>query len=160
MADETGMAGLQQTNSVRRGPPEHLKAFCFKPGTSGNPNGKRRGQVSLRAALKKHLIQHPESLRDVVQGVLDKARMGDVSAARLIAELLDELRSGGVNIGVAVNPVPVAESFTRDEIDAILKARFEDLKLIESGAVKLPEPAGAVEPAQASAGAGEPGNSG
>lgn len=69
--------------------------FKWKPGQSGNPAGRRKGSVSLAAALQKLLLKEPEKLESVARTLVDAAIAGDVSAARLLFERLDGHKGTG-----------------------------------------------------------------
>lgn len=65
----------------------------FKPGQSGNPSGKRKGTVSLTAALKRLLIGEPGLVDKVARTLVDAAIAGDVASARLLFDRLDGAKS-------------------------------------------------------------------
>lgn len=75
--------------------------FRWKKGQSGNPSGRRKGSVSLAAALQKLLLKEPEKMESVARTLVDAAIAGDVSAARLLFERLDGHKGTGFfNINV------------------------------------------------------------
>ena len=61
----------------------------WQKGVSGNPAGRRKGSVSLAAALQRLLVKEPDKLESVARTLVDAAIAGDVSAARLLFERLD-----------------------------------------------------------------------
>jgi hypothetical protein len=65
----------------------------FKPGQSGNPSGKRRGSVSLVAAIKRALLKEPDKVDQIARTLIDGAISGDVGMARLLLDRLDGSRS-------------------------------------------------------------------
>jgi len=67
----------------------------WKKGQSGNPAGRRKGSVSLAAALQRLLTKEPEKLESVARTLADAAIAGDVSAARLLFERLDGSKATG-----------------------------------------------------------------
>jgi hypothetical protein len=67
----------------------------WKKGQSGNPAGRRKGSVSLAAALQRLLTKEPEKLESVARTLVDAAIAGDVSAARLLFERLDGSKATG-----------------------------------------------------------------
>lgn len=93
--------------------------FRWKKGVSGNPVGKRKGTVSLAAALQRLLTKEPEKLEAVARTLVDSAIAGDVSAARLLFERLDGHKPTGFfslhvdnsdrRIGITVSPQTLAE---------------------------------------------------
>jgi hypothetical protein len=96
-----------------------VASYRWKPGQSGNPAGRRKGSVSLAAALQKLLLKEPEKLESVARTLVDAAIAGDVSAARLLFERLDGHKGTGFfsvhvdnsdrRIGVTVSPQTLAE---------------------------------------------------
>jgi hypothetical protein len=78
-----------------------VAAYKWPKGKSGNPSGRRKGSVSLAAALQKLLLKEPEKLENVARTLVDAAIAGDVSAARLLFERLDGHKGTGFfNINV------------------------------------------------------------
>ena len=74
--------------------PENIKnnsapARRWKKGVSGNPAGRRKGSVSLAAALQRLLTKEPDKLESVARTLVDAAIAGDVAAARLLFDRLD-----------------------------------------------------------------------
>ena len=86
---------------------------------SGNPSGRRKGSVSLAAALQKLLLKEPDKLESIARTLVDAAIAGDVSAARLLFERLDGCKPNGFfainvdasdrRIGITVSPQTLAE---------------------------------------------------
>lgn len=70
-----------QPPAARRGP--------WPKGQSGNPSGKRKGTVSLAAAVKRLLLSEPQLVDDVARTIVNAAVAGDLGAARLLFERLD-----------------------------------------------------------------------
>jgi len=68
---------------------ERVASYRWKKGVSGNPAGRRKGSVSLAAALQRLLVKEPDKLESVARTLVDAAIAGDVSAARLLFERLD-----------------------------------------------------------------------
>ena len=111
--------------------------FRWKKGVSGNPAGRRKGSVSLAAALQKLLLKEPEKLESVARTLVDAAIAGDVSAARLLFERLDGCKPSGFfsvhvdnsdrRIGVSVSPQTLAEI-------ADSRRRYEAEKLCQPSA--------------------------
>lgn len=93
--------------------------FRWKKGMSGNPSGRRKGSVSLAAALQKLLLKEPDKLESIARTLVDAAIAGDVSAARLLFERLDGCKPNGFfainvdasdrRIGITVSPQTLAE---------------------------------------------------
>ncbi len=93
--------------------------FKWKKGQSGNPAGRRKGSVSLAAALQKLLLKEPAKLESIARTLVDSAIAGDVSAARLLFERLDGHKPTGFfsvhvdnsdrRVGITVSPQTLAE---------------------------------------------------
>jgi hypothetical protein len=60
----------------------------FLPGRSGNPGGKRNGEVSLTAWIKRHLASG-KRLSELGRAIYASAVSGDVAAQKLLWERLD-----------------------------------------------------------------------
>jgi hypothetical protein len=65
----------------------------WRKGQSGNPAGKRKGSVSLAAAVKRLLLAEPHLVDQVARTLVDGAIAGDVSMARLLFERVDGHKS-------------------------------------------------------------------
>ncbi len=69
----------------------------FKPGQSGNPNGRPRGSLNLRTLIKKVLDdeitddQGNKTTRGllIVKAMVEKAEKGDVAAFKALAERME-----------------------------------------------------------------------
>lgn len=81
---DTTLAKRKTPNGVR-----------WQKGQSGNPAGRRKGSVSLAAALQRLLTKEPDKLESVARTLVDAAIAGDVSAARLLFERLDGCKPSG-----------------------------------------------------------------
>ncbi len=80
---------------------KHLAPFKWQSGKSGNASGKRKGSVSLTAALKRLLIKEPDKVDAVARTIVDAAIAGDVASARLLFERLDgSLKNPFVSVNV------------------------------------------------------------
>jgi len=105
--------------------------FKWKKGQSGNPAGRRKGSVSLAAALQRLLVNEPDKLESIARTLVDAAIAGDVSAARLLFERLDGHKSTGFlavhvdnsdrRTAVTVSPQVLAEI-------AESRRKYEELK--------------------------------
>lgn len=96
----------------------------WKKGQSGNPAGRRKGSVSLAAALQRLLIKEPDKLESVARTLVDAAIAGDVSAARLLFERLDGHRpTGFFNIAVDASDRRVGISISPQTLSEIAAAR-------------------------------------
>jgi hypothetical protein len=77
------MSTPDTTAPAKRGP------RLWKKGESGNPAGRRKGSVSLAAAVQRLLIKEPQLIDSVARTIVNAAIAGDVAAARLLFERLD-----------------------------------------------------------------------
>lgn len=88
---------------------ENLKPF--KPGTSGNPAGKKRGTLSWKTTIKKWLDVEEDYLNPVtnkrermtqydivILKVLSKARRGDIRAAEFLKDHMEAKAKQGLDI--------------------------------------------------------------
>jgi hypothetical protein len=64
----------------------------FQKGKSGNPNGKPKGTRHRITVLAEKLMQ--DDAKDIVRAVLEAAKGGDMTAARLILERIAPVRKG------------------------------------------------------------------
>lgn len=60
----------------------------FVKGRSGNPSGKRKGTVSLRAAIKRALTD--EDVDAIAGWLVQQAAAGDLRAVKLLLQFLPE----------------------------------------------------------------------
>jgi len=61
----------------------------WKPGQSGNPKGKKKGTVSLVAALKRRLREHPEEVEQLVATWVKQSKGGSAEHLRRLVEYID-----------------------------------------------------------------------
>jgi hypothetical protein len=55
----------------------------FKPGVSGNPQGKKPGTVSKATKLRQSIEQH---VPEILTALVEQARQGDTAAAKLLLD--------------------------------------------------------------------------
>lgn len=87
-ADETTLppdVGFQRDSNGKR--PGGITGKGFRPGRSGNPSGRRRGSVSLAAALARSLTKRDAEV--ICRKLISLAKSGDVPALRLLFDRLD-----------------------------------------------------------------------
>jgi hypothetical protein len=70
-----------QTEKKRQAP-----RTAFKPGQSGNPSGRPRGSKNHATMVALALMEG--DLNDIVKNVIDAAKAGDMSAAKLVIDKL------------------------------------------------------------------------
>ena len=54
--------------------PDEKGRMIFPPGVSGNPAGRPKGSISIKAAIKKRLEENPEELKEIVEHFVKKNR--------------------------------------------------------------------------------------
>jgi hypothetical protein len=64
----------------------------FRKGQSGNPSGKPKGTRNRTTVLAEKLMQ--DDAKDIVQAVLEAAKGGDMTAARLVLDRISPVRRG------------------------------------------------------------------
>jgi len=62
----------------------------FRPGRSGNPSGKRKGCVSLAAALARSLTR--EDAEEICRKLIALCKDGDMAALKLLSHRLEDLQ--------------------------------------------------------------------
>ena len=77
--------GLQRNSNGKS--PGGITGKGFRPGQSGNPSGKRKGSVSLAAALARSLTR--KDAEAICRKLISLAKRGDVPALRLLFDRLD-----------------------------------------------------------------------
>lgn len=70
----------------------------FKPGQSGNPNGRPLKGHSITDAFKKMLGEKPEAKEAIVNKILLAALGGDMTAAKLIWQYMDGMPAQSVDL--------------------------------------------------------------
>lgn len=85
--------------------PEPLKANLWKKGQSGNPNGKKKGSVSLKKLLVKLLneknAKDPEGRKNAelfIYAEVARALKGDKDARKMIWEYVEGMPDANVNV--------------------------------------------------------------
>ena len=113
---------MNTENTTKRA--AQVAAYKWKKGVSGNPAGRRKGSVSLAAALQKLLLKEPEKLESVARTLVDAAIAGDVSAARLLFERLDGCKpSGFFSVHVDASDRRTAVTVSPQVLSEIAEAR-------------------------------------
>jgi hypothetical protein len=75
----------ENTAGKQRGSP-------FQKGQSGNPRGKPKGARNTTTVMAEKLMQN--DAKDIVRAVLEAAKGGDMTAARLVLERISPVRKG------------------------------------------------------------------
>lgn len=113
----------------------------FKPGKSGNPSGRPPGIEDKRAKYRKLLADDAEA---VIKKVVEKAKEGDMTAARMILErLAPPIKARGVPIHASIPDGSFDEqaqavfealnngNLSADELTALIGAVVQRAKLAE-----------------------------
>ena len=102
---------------------------AWKPGQSGNPSGRRPGTGQL-AKLRETIAT---SIPELLENLIEKARGGDVQAARLLLErVLPPVRAAE-----AVQPLTLPDGSLTDQGRAVLRAVAEGVLAPGQGAQLL-----------------------
>ena len=83
----------------------------FKPGQSGNPNGRPPKGYSITEAFKSMLGAQPEVKAQIVEAIKEKALKGDPAAQKLIWQYMDGMPKQGIEI-TGEDGGPVEQSIT------------------------------------------------
>lgn len=119
---------------------ENLKKYEFKKGVSGNPNGRPKGSLSLSTILRVVLeSEHKRKDKNtgevitkigsawVAESLFKKATNGDVAAIREVFDRVDGKVVNTVDIGNKNDlPFRFQDKYTKEELDAINKIRYDD----------------------------------
>ncbi len=111
-----------------------VTSYRWQKGVSGNPAGRRKGSVSLAAALQKLLLKEPDRLESVARTLVDAAIAGDVSAARLLFERLDGHKGTGFfNLNIDASDRRTAVTVSPQVLGEIAAARrrYEEKNLCQ-----------------------------
>lgn len=125
--------------------------MTFKPGESGNPNGRPAGSKNRRSQIAKLLEPYTEEL---ISKAVELARNGDVNALRLCVErLIPKASHEAVNLNfntAELNNIQYLMDFGREILSAVANGEItpdvaKDLsmiadshrRLIEHGDIKL-----------------------
>ena len=84
----------EQPESSRRNPADHLAPYQFKPGHSGNPNGRKKGSITFVSELRKALQEKPNGqgktrMRLILDAMIAKAQEGDIQHCRELIDRID-----------------------------------------------------------------------
>lgn len=68
------------------GNPESIVPYQFKPGQSGNPNGRPKKLPDIDKLMMEALGEHGEEALAIIQALIVKAKKGDVRAAEVLLD--------------------------------------------------------------------------
>lgn len=110
---ETEVTGTAETTSAKQ-----RKGRPFQPGQSGNPNGRPKGARNKITREVEAILS--TSGEDVAKAVVERAKGGDMQAARLVLDRLAPLRKGR-EITFDLPPVETAADVAK-ALGAVLQA--------------------------------------
>lgn len=79
----------------------------FKPGQSGNPNGRPPKGYSITEMMKEMLNSEPEIKKAIGKAISEKAKSGDITAIKILWQYMDgmpvqDITSGGEKIAAPI----------------------------------------------------------
>ena len=99
----------------------------FAPGVSGNPAGKPKGTLNRTTVLTRNILQG--EAEDVARVVLEAAKNGDLTAAKLVLDkLIPSSKEAPIDAGAVDLPSPVTHENAGQAMGIVLDA-------VASGAV-------------------------
>lgn len=88
----------------------------FKPGQSGNPNGRPHKEYSITEAFRKMLGANPETKKLLVDRILKSALDGDMAAAKMIWQYMDGMPKQAMDLTTQGTEVPTIILDTKPKI--------------------------------------------
>ena len=93
----------------------------FKPGVSGNPAGKPKGTLNRTTVLTRNILQG--EAEDVARVVLEAAKNGDLTAAKLVLDkLIPSSKESPIDAGAVDVPSPVTNENAPAAMSLVLDA--------------------------------------
>lgn len=92
----------------------------FKPGQSGNPNGRPKKGYSITEWFREMLSSKPEVKEELGKAILDKAKAGDPTALKLIWNYMDGMPQQTTDITSDGEKIEFG-SLTDEQIDARIR---------------------------------------
>ena len=102
----------ESTDKKQKKRPAHL----FKPGVSGNPNGRPKGSISAIGKVKKMFTEHPEKFEEFIIEYVN-----DPSNRKHVVEMLDgkprqNIGLDGGSEGLAISFAPVFNKLVEADV--------------------------------------------
>ena len=94
----------------------------FMPGVSGNPKGRPKGSLSIKAEIKKRLENNPEELKEIVEHFIKKNR-------ELMWQMIEGRPQQQVGLDATITEVKVPDEQYKD----IIKRAGEKLNSQNTG---------------------------
>lgn len=93
----------------------------FAPGVSGNPSGKPKGTLNKTTVLTRNILQAEAG--DVARVVLEAAKNGDLTAAKLVLDkLIPSSKESPIDVGALDLPSPVTPENAGQAMGIVLDA--------------------------------------
>jgi hypothetical protein len=89
----------------------------FKPGQSGNPNGRPKLPWSIREPIKEYLRKHPDKKRAFVEKLMAMSLGGDINAMKLVMNYMDGMPNQQIEMSGAIDNPSI--SVLADSVKAI-----------------------------------------
>lgn len=86
----------------------------FKPGQSGNPNGRPPKGYSITEMMRSILNEDPDLKREITMKVAQKAKEGDLVASKLLWQYMDGMPVQNIDLTTKDQPMNVSID-TKDE---------------------------------------------
>jgi Family of unknown function (DUF5681) len=83
---------MKMSDPPNEKPPERDSRGYWRPGVSGNPQGRKKGARHPVTILAERMLQ--SDAEDVVRAVIKAAKEGDMAAAKLVLERICPVRKG------------------------------------------------------------------
>jgi hypothetical protein len=108
---------------------KHLEQYKWKPGQSGNPEGRPTGSISLVEKLKAYLRRHPEEALAIVIKLVEQGKQGNIVATK---ELLDRIDGKVAERHRIEGEMPVKLLFVpaQELLNAPERAQHQDLEAL------------------------------
>lgn len=85
------------------------KPWLFKPGQSGNPEGRPKGSVSIMTEIKRYLKENPEKLEELMHYYIDEPKMRE-----LLLKMIDGMPKQDLGLGGTEAGLPILLTITKD----------------------------------------------
>lgn len=97
----------------------------FKPGQSGNPNGRPKNPWSITDAMREYLRKHPDYKRKFVEKAVSMALAGDTKAMQLVWNYMNGMPNQQVDLNGDMKNTIESSSLDKlaDSIKSIMEAK-------------------------------------
>ena len=80
----------------------------FKPGESGNPNGRPKKEYSITETIRDMMAEKPEIKKALGAKILEMAMKGDITAMKTLWNYMDGMPQQDMNIDARIEQVTIA----------------------------------------------------